>query len=127
MFYNAFCGICCLAIYFLTVPASCEVCTENTIQMILLILMRIATVVQNQIFYLHLIEAFPLSIRSIGLGTTSILGDIGIFCSQFIIVAAFEVSIKFPFLILTICSFFFMVNYYLAPETLNESLKDQID
>ena len=127
MFYNVFSGICCLAIYFLIVPASCEICTENTIQMTLLVLIRIVSVVQNQIVFLHQIEAFPVAIRSIGIGITSLLGDIGIFCSQFIIVAAFEVSIKFPFLILAICSVFFTINYYLAPETLNEPLKDQVE
>ena len=44
---------------------------------------------QNQILFLHLIEAFPVAVRSMGIGIPTLFGAIGIFCSQFIIIGAF--------------------------------------
>ena len=127
MFANFFSGICDMVIFFIIVPSSCEVCSENIAEVALMTMVAIITLAQNQILYLHLVEAFPVAVRSMGIGIPTLFGTVGVFCSQFIIISAFEVSLKFPFLIMAAFGFIGTLSYYLAPETLNEPLKEQID
>ena len=84
-------------------------------------------VFQTSVIYIHFVEFYPVSIRSIGLGIPTLFGSIGVFCSQVFIVSAFEVSLVLPFAIMTGAAVLGLMNYAFTTETLNTNPKDQIE
>ena len=71
------------------------------------------------------LELFPVSIRTIGLGTCSAIGTIGIFLSQYIFVAAFESNINYFLIIGGVCLLHSFMLWGL-PETYGQPSRDQV-
>ena len=106
-------------------PQDCSGCEEGLLQVALVSLFRLLYYLQVGFFYIHGLELFPVSIRTIGFGTCSAFGTIGIFLSQYMFVAAFESNINYFLIIGCACLLHAFVLWWL-PETYGQPNRDQV-
>ncbi|KAL4504574.1 hypothetical protein ABPG72_010020 [Tetrahymena utriculariae] len=111
---------------FLEVPQDCQDgCIEKTLQVILVALARFFLTFEWGIAFIFFAEMFPITVRTVGLGFASFVGEFGsILCSYFI-----SSLIKYgvnPLFGIGIISLLSLLLYYPTEETFNKPIQNEI-
>ncbi|KAL4481966.1 hypothetical protein ABPG74_008055 [Tetrahymena malaccensis] len=113
--------------FFIKKPDNCtEYCKENIIQIALISLSRCLLSFQFSLCYVYFSEIYPTTIRSLGLGFISTIGQIGSAVSAYIVTYFNNQNIS-PIGIMGICSFISILAYFPLRETYSQPLKNEID
>ena len=123
-------GVLCLAASFLNVPEDCQseggsFCSSGVGQLILMGLIRFCYSFSMSVIYLILIESYPTSIRTIGIGFPSAMGGFGSLLSQVLFVGAFEKGVNI-FIFAGFWYFCMLCLMYFVPETKGNEAGDHI-
>ncbi|EAR96526.1 MFS transporter (macronuclear) [Tetrahymena thermophila SB210] len=111
---------------FIQIPQDCsDVCYEKTMQAILVALARFFLSFEWGIAFIYFTEMFPITVRTVGLGFASFVGEFGsILCSYFI-----SSLIKYgvnPLFGIGIISLFSLLLYYPIDETFSKPIQNEI-
>lgn len=115
-----------IALSFINRPDTCIYCSEAIWQIVLVMVSSFCVEFQFVFIFQHLIEFYPTTIRTIGMGIPTATGAFGNFLSQLLIVSAIE-KIGSAFPMVAVITALGTIAYIFAPETLNKPLTDQIE
>ena len=111
-----------IIVIFLNPSKECNGCFEGVIQLILVFSARMCISAYFAVFYLYITELFPLPLRGLGFGISSIFGALGHISSQFILSSITQTDLN-PMIIFAVISAAGCGAIKFLPETLNKKLE----
>ena len=93
--------------------------------MALVMIVRFMISFEFSMYFISQAEFYPVSVRSVGIGTGGILGALCAGLSQVLMINTGEMGIN-PFLIISVMSLLSFLVFFWIPETLSMKSRDQI-
>lgn len=107
---------------FFNVEIDCDNCNEGMFETVLVFTARFCICAYFSVFFLFLTEIYPLPVRGIGFGMTSVFGALASISSQFILTSISKTKIN-PMIIFTFISVIGILALFQLPETLHKTLE----